>query len=220
MKKFFHPIDMRCRKELVSYLEDHFRYPTMNSWNLSTSYACNLKITHLGLDSKVVDKLFDMINTQEFFDFIRPLMDNFDAEHNYRWQVGMNGRNDGYMVLYQGELQNSEYRSYCTHCGQKNYKSVLENGDKCGRCQKHCRVDYDKPPKTVVTFPGKGTDDSEDFSEWSMYELKERVRLIQELDKLADEIVQAAINIAESFTVETEEYLVPHTRRVLVEKVS
>ncbi len=211
---------MRSRNKLISYLEDHFRYPTMNSWNLSTSYACNLKITHLGLDSEVVDKLFDMINTQEFFDFIRPLMDNFAAEHNYRWQVGMNGRNGGYMVLYQGELQNSEYRSYCTHCGQRNYRSILENGDKCGRCQEHSRVDYDKPPKRVVTFPGKGTDDGEDFSEWSMYELKERARLIQEFDKLADAIVLTAVDVAKHFTVESEEYLVPQTRRVLVEKVS
>ena len=53
---------------MTQYLTTHFRYPTLNSWNRSTSYACNLKITHLGLSPEVVDKLFDMIQTQEFFD--------------------------------------------------------------------------------------------------------------------------------------------------------
>ena len=46
---------------MAQYLTTHFRYPTLNSWNRSTSYACNLKITHLGLSPEVVDKLFDMI---------------------------------------------------------------------------------------------------------------------------------------------------------------
>ena len=46
---------------MTQYLTTHFRYPTLNSWNRSTSYACNLKITHLGLSPEVVDKLFDMI---------------------------------------------------------------------------------------------------------------------------------------------------------------
>ena len=47
---------------MTQYLTTHFRYPTLNSWNRSTSYACNLKITHLGLSPEVVDKLFDMID--------------------------------------------------------------------------------------------------------------------------------------------------------------
>ena len=47
---------------MTQYLTTHIRYPTLNSWNRSTSYACNLKITHLGLSPEVVDKLFDMID--------------------------------------------------------------------------------------------------------------------------------------------------------------
>lgn len=50
MKRFFQPVDLRSRKAMIDYLEDHFRYFTMNSWNRSQSYACNLKIYKLGLD--------------------------------------------------------------------------------------------------------------------------------------------------------------------------
>ena len=61
MRRFYQPVDLRSRQEMTQYLTTHFRYPTLNSWNRSTSYACNLKITHLGLSPEVVDKLFDMI---------------------------------------------------------------------------------------------------------------------------------------------------------------
>ena len=86
---------------MTQYLTTHFRYPTLNSWNRSTSYACNLKITHLGLSPEVVDKLFDMIQTQEFFDAMDECKWEFAAKHNYLWQAGMNGRSGGYLVLYQ-----------------------------------------------------------------------------------------------------------------------
>lgn len=84
----------------------------MNSWNGCTSYACNLKITHLGLSSEEIDKLFDLIQTQEFFDAMDTLKQDFAATHNYIWQAWMNGRSGGYLVLYQGELTPSGYRSY------------------------------------------------------------------------------------------------------------
>ncbi len=107
---------------MTQYLTTHFRYPTLNSWNRSTSYACNLKITHLGLSPEVVDKLFDMIQTQEFFDAMDECKWEFAAKHNYLWQAGMNGRSGGYLVLYQGEKRPSGYKSHCTNCGQRNYQ--------------------------------------------------------------------------------------------------
>ena len=44
MIEFAQKIDMRNRKKMTEYLKNHFRYYTANSWNRSTSYACNLKI--------------------------------------------------------------------------------------------------------------------------------------------------------------------------------
>lgn len=216
MKRFYHPIDMRSRKEMTDFLTKHFRYFTANSWNGSQSYACNLKITRLGLDSEVVDKLFDMIQVQEFFCGINELLNEFNHEHNYLWQAGMNGRNSGYLVLYQGQATKSEYKSFCTACGQKNYTSVKETGNICGRCRNSSRVDYATPPLNISVYPGRSTDDGEDFEDWDIDDIRARVRLVQELDRLADSIVDYALDCVRNFTVEDEEIFVPQTQKVLV----
>ena len=216
MRRFYQSVDLRSRSQMTDFLTKHFRYPTMNSWNNAVSYACNLKIHKLGLCDEVYEKLFVLLDCQEFFLALKELMDNFAAEHNYRWQVGMNGRCDGYLVLYQGEITPSGYKSFCTSCGQLNYRSVNETGKQCGRCGLHTRVDFDKPHMQVSTFPGRGTDDDTDFTDWSMDELRDRVRLIQEFDRLADRIVDRAIDIARNYVVEEEEYYVPKVRKVLV----
>ena len=49
-----------------------------------------------------------------------------------------------------------------------------------------------------------------------MDELKDRVRLIQDFDRLADRIVDRAIDIAKHYSIEEEEYYVPKVRKVLV----
>ena len=147
MRRFYQPVDLRSRQEMTQYLTTHFRYPTLNSWNRSTSYACNLKITHLGLSPEVVDKLFDMIQTQEFFDAMDECKWEFAAKHNYLWQAGMNGRSGG---------------------------------------------------------------------DWSMHALRERVKLVQELDQLADRMVELALRLTREAQVIEEEYFLPQTRKVLV----
>jgi hypothetical protein len=77
-------------------------------------------------------------------------------------------------------------------------------------------VDYATPPLEVGAYPGRGTDDCEDFEDWSMDQLRERVRLVQEFDQLADSMVAEALELARTCTVEEEEYYVPQTRKVLV----
>lgn len=60
MIEFAQKIDMRSRKKMTEYLKNHFRYFTANSWNRSTSYACNLKIYKLGLSREIENKLYEM----------------------------------------------------------------------------------------------------------------------------------------------------------------
>jgi len=216
MKRFYKPVDLRSRTEMTDFLQNHFRYNTMNSWNNSTSYACNLKVYRLGLASEIENKLYDMVCVQGFFDALKPLMDVFAEAHNYRWQAGMNGRSGGYLVLYQGETKLSQYKSYCTCCGQRNYRIASDGDNTCGVCRQPSRINYQKPPKEILVYPGRGTDDGEDFEDWSMDELRERVRLVQELDQLADAMVDRAVWLANNYTVEEEEYFEPCTRKVLV----
>ena len=208
-------VDKRSRAEMTAYLSGHFRDNTMNSWNRSTSYACNMKLYKLGLDRETEDKLWDMIQVPEFYERLNERIEDFNWQHNYLWQAGWNGRSGGYLVLYQGGTKPSGYRSYCTKCGQKNYTSVAETGNWCGVCNEEARVDYIKPPMQIFSFPGRDVDMDEDFEDWSLYELQQRTELVQEFDRLADDIVAEALYIAQNHSVEERTVYMPTTELVL-----
>lgn len=216
MKQFSKKVDTRSRKAMIEFLTGHFRYDTANGWNRSTSYAHNLKIYNLGLTSEQESKLLDLMDCDEPYEEIADLIYEFNSSHGFKWQAGFNGRSGGYLVLYQGGQRKSEWKSYCTSCGQKNYRAVEENGCKCGRCSKETRRNLEEALMQVFTCPGKSTDMYEDFEDWSMDELRARVKLVQEFDRLADDIVDLAAYMADNYTVEEEEYFVPATRKVAV----
>ena len=77
------------------------RYHTANSWNLSTAPAYNLKIYNV-INNELQDKVYKLMDSPDFYDGINLLMQDFDIEHGYKWQVGFNGRSGGYLVLYKG----------------------------------------------------------------------------------------------------------------------
>lgn len=212
---FSQRVDKRSRAEMTAYLSGHFRYNTMNSWNRSTSYACNMKLYKLGLDRETEDKLWDMIQVPEFYERLNERIEDFNRQHNYLWQAGWNGHSGGYLVLYQGGTKPSRYRSYCTKCGQKNYTSVAETGNRCGVCNEETRIDFSKPPIQIFFYPGRDVDMGEDFEDWSLYELKQRTELVQEFDQLADDIVEEALHIASEHTVEEQVIYKPITELVL-----
>lgn len=221
MKQFSKNVDMRSRVSMTDYLSNHFRYPTMNSWNRSTSYANNVKVHKLGLSGEQEDKLYKMLDMSEFYTYINDLLDDFALEHNYLWQVGFNGRSSGYLVLYQGFSKPSEYKSYCTECGQRNYKSISETGgNRCGRCGAEARVDYTVSPLQIGVYPGKSTDMDEDFEEWELYELRQRVKLVQEFDQLCDDVLATVVDLLENYEVEEMVVMKPHTVKVLREVAS
>jgi len=176
MAHFEKRVNTRSRKAMVEFLTGHFRYDTMNSCNDSTSYAHNMKIHNLPLSKEEKDRLYDLFDCEGVYDDINELMRDFDREHRYGWQVGFNGRNGGYLVLYQGGLRDGQ--PYCT--------------------------------------PGKSTDQGEDFVEWTMYDLRERVRLVCEFDRLADCVVEQARYLANTYEAVDAEVMVPKKVRVLV----
>lgn len=208
-------VDKRSRKKMTAYLKNHFRYNTMNSWNRSTSYACNMKLYNLDLDREMENKLWNLLDVPEFYDRLNELIEDFNRQHNYLWQAGWNGRGSGYLVLYQGGTKPSEYRSYCTKCGQKNYASVAKTGKRCGVCNEETRVDFIKPPIQIFAYPGRSVDMDEDFEDWSLYELQQRTELVQEFDRLADDIVAEALYIAQNHSVEERIVYIPTTQRIL-----
>ena len=135
MKIFSKKVDLRSRKQMIEYLKNHYRYNTMNSWNQSTSYANNVKIYNLDFSSNEQNKLYELVEMSEFYDRLSYHFYEFARKHNFYWQAGFNGRSGGYIVLYQGFSKKSEYKSYCTSCGQRNYKTIEETGNcRCGKC--------------------------------------------------------------------------------------
>lgn len=221
MKKFIKEVDLRSRKSMIRFLTTHFRYDTMNSWNQSTSYANNVKVYNLGLTKEQEEKLYAMLETSEFYTYINEMLNEFAIEHNHLWQVGFNGRSSGYLVLYQGFTRLSGYKSVCQKCGQRNYKTVEETGNnRCGRCGAEARVNYDVMPREVGCYPGRSTDMGEDFEDWELYQLRQRVKLVQEFDKLCDDILKMVVELLENYEVEEKIVMKPHNVKVLREVAS
>jgi hypothetical protein len=65
-----------------------------------------MKIYNLGLSSEIVGKLCDLMQIEQTHLGIADLIRCFDKKHNYAWQAGFNGRSNGYLVLYQGGVEN------------------------------------------------------------------------------------------------------------------
>lgn len=118
MKTFKKDVDLRSRKAMVDFLENHFRYYTMNSCNRSTSYANNVKIYNLGIEDKEIENMMDNLAYEETpFDLrlaISRLENDFLEETGYT--VGFNGRSGGYLVMY--ETRRNENGSYSTYPGR------------------------------------------------------------------------------------------------------
>lgn len=208
-------VDMRSRESMAAYLGEHFRYPTANAWNNATSYACNMKIHSAGLPASITDQLYQLTQTDQFYSVLERKLRAFAEKHRYEWQAGWNGRSGGYLVLYQGGLKQSEHKSVCTACGQRNFRSVTETGTKCGRCCAEARVDFSVPPSEIVVYPGKATDHgmkTEDFLEWDTSRLRDRTRLVKEFDALADKVASEAVRMATTYTTEEFVDYVPETR--------
>jgi len=180
------------------------RYYTMNSWNQSSAPAFNLKIYNV-IPKELQNKVYELMESNNFYDNINMLMSDFEVEHNYLWQVGFNGRSEGYIVLYKGGRKKSDYKSYCTKCGQKNFTSIKENNKKCGRCGEYARVD--KEFFETFSYPGKHIDNEEVPKE-----------VLKAFKQLAKDIVNETIYMAKNFNIEEEVYTVEKTRKVLVEK--
>jgi len=77
------------------------KYNTMNSWNLSTSLAYDLKVYNV-IPKKYQERVYELMQYDNFYNEINWLMSDFDRENDYKFQAGFNGRSGGYLVLYQG----------------------------------------------------------------------------------------------------------------------
>jgi len=214
MKTFYRKVDTRSREAMIAFLEGHNRYDTMNSWNRATSYANCVKVHRLDLTREQMDKAWAMLDMEEVFDAIHGIIQDWSVEHDWRWQVGFNGRSGGYLVLYQGGLNYHNARSaQCDTCGKLTWHKEDVPCTTQG-CTGTLKV-LEKARPQIVTYPGRGTDESEDFQEWSIDQLRDRVKLVQEFDKLCDAVVTEFLHYCENFTIVEKDIMVPKTIKVL-----
>lgn len=202
------------RKHMEDYLRSHFRYYTVASWNLSTSYARNVKLHRLELDAETRSRAYDFLEVPEAYREVNALIEEFDRRHDWRWQAGFNGRSGGYIVLYQGGERETGYKTRCDTCGKLTWYETEQSCHVDG-CDGTLRLLTEKHYQ-VFTYPGKGLDEGEDFSEWSIDELKDRYRLVREFDELCDACVKAFIEFVKTHHVEERTISVPKTVRVAV----
>lgn len=162
---FTKKIDKRSRTQMIAFLENHFRYHTMNPWNGLTSYANCVKLHNLQIPQELDMKAYDFLGAEciEYDCDVDCIREEFYNKTGYTF--GFNGRSDGYIVLYDTDVD--------------------ENGKIC-----------------VMMH---NIDQYEDFSDWSMDMLKERVELIQQFDKCCDEIRSVFLDYVANTTVETIE---------------
>ena len=214
---FYKEVDKRYRGAMITFLKKHFRYNTMNSWNRSTSYANNIKLYNIEKPDDVDNDIWwEMLWITEWQEKLSDLLEDFGSKYNWQWQAGINGRSGGYVVLYKGGIKPSGYKNYCTHCGQKNYEAVPEGQiGTCGRCDAKARVNFKQTHMQVFSWPGKDVDMYEDFEDWTLSELRERVELVQDFDRLCSDIVSAYCETCRNYRITEEEILVPKIIKVL-----
>lgn len=216
MQQFYKPINYESREEMIKFLEHHFKYWTMNSWNRNESYANNMKIYNLGLTREQENKLCDILSCEDAYWTIESLISDFNYDNDFKYQAAFNGRSGGYLVLYSGGQKDSGHKSFCQSCGQRNYTTVEETGCRCGKCGKESRVNYKIAPKITYTT-GKGIDSDEDFDFWSDEQLRRRCELVEKFDRLCDDIAAEAARLADETEIVEEIEYVPTTRRTLKE---
>jgi hypothetical protein len=214
---FYKEVNFKKRGEIIAFLRKHPRYNTMSSWNQSTSYANCIKLHKLQKPAEVGENIWwELFTMAQWAAVLSDLLEEFGRVHNWQWQAGINGRSGGYVVLYQGGIQPSGYQSYCTHCGQKNYQAVPDGPKSiCGKCNAKERVNFKQTHMQVFTLPGKDTDRDEDFHGWEPFQLRDRVHLVQEFDRLGDHIIRCYMETCRSYRIIEEEILVPQTTKVL-----
>lgn len=182
------------RQSAVSYLIDHFRYNVMNSWNKSTSYACNVKFSRIIFpNKKVEDFAYDALNDEMSFFVVNEILGDFDKRYNWKYQAGFNGRSGGYIVMYNGGRRQMDYKTRCNKCFIPTW---YEKEGPCSACNGGRLKKLTSPIYQTYTT-GANIDQDEDFSEWDDDSIAERVALVMSFDKMCMDAVAAFIYYCE-----------------------
>lgn len=122
MDRFFEKsVDLRSRAAMVDFLEKHDKYDSCQY------FSHNIKVYNLGLTQEQTEKAYQVINSDDNpWDHLDHVIDSYQEETSFRYSMGTAGRSSGYLLMHHAERVKSEYKSFCTQCGQRNFKRVHE----------------------------------------------------------------------------------------------
>ncbi len=153
-------IDITNAKQMWNFLNDHYQYYTMSSWNGLKSIAHNVKLYKLGLSGDWTVAL-DFLNNDNY-DSLNSMIEDWEYEHP-GYKVGFNGRSGGYLVLHCSANNSSilpdiveDYDSY------EDFKAGIKDYNYYGECVKDYIPTLRRITKLVQDFD-KLCDDLRDY---------------------------------------------------------
>ncbi|MBV7542147.1 hypothetical protein [Acidovorax sp. sic0104] len=200
----------KSKDQMADFLVQHARYQTMGRSGAG-SYSNCCKVHSLGLRGAQLNKAREVVQLDNLAELIGAPINRFREETGGQYTVGFNGRSGGHMVLYSGEYYDSEYKSYCKQCHQRNYQAVPEGKSApCAVCS-HPRTNYKVPPR-FHRVHSSGIDagmSREDFLELDEASLKVKFDLVQRFDQVCDQVRSEFITLLDDFIVIEEQVMVP-----------
>lgn len=159
-------VDICSPKSMFEFINNHFTYYTLNSWNGLQSIANNMKLYNLGLEgdwTTVLDYLYDDNDIGCIGFQIRDLVEEWEVKHP-GYSLGWNGRSGGYLVIYNHDKKN----------GTVNFRNILPE-DLTGY------DNYEEFKETIKDYYGWNVKDM-------IPELREYTELIRDFDKLCEDL--------------------------------
>ena len=206
---------MKTKKQMVEFLKNHFRYYTMNSWNLSTSYAANVKIRNF-VPSNLMEAAYDILECEDAYDDINDIIQQFGIRHNWKYHIWFNGRSDGYLVLGKGGADSKVIYTDAEFEAKENYGGRVYADGYGWKSRDEAKRDgvYNRTLLKRFTNPGMNLDMGEDFSGWDLCSLKERVALVKDFDETVEACKKAFLETC-GYGVREETVYEPKTVKVL-----
>ena len=121
---YYKRVNKNNNKEMFNFLKTHYRYYTLNSWNVEKSIANNIKVYNIDEFTGIEDKILQVLE-RDNYNSINDEIEAWEFEQGHCWKVGFNGRSGGYLVLYNNDNYCSVLDDYIEN--NNNYEDFLQD---------------------------------------------------------------------------------------------